>query len=256
MNNSLRMFLAIEIASTMLSSPSQATTFTEKFDGPSVSSFLQSTSSAGFSFDLAGGQGRFSKAQGSGYGSASLSTKFELIGDFSVDISVNRSFTTGSPDTGLRVQTPDGQTFAEVWVEPPQILSYDLGGPGFYSYRANATQAPVIDFNIRRTAGTIYLSANGGQSAYLSSANPQLAAPMSVTVFFSWGDSGYNGPSLAYFDNLVIQADSFSSAVPEPSNLSLLLGGLVCVTWFIRCSRRSRRHVSIWRRWPAQSSEA
>ncbi len=222
-------------AAMLLPAPATGATFAEHFDGLSLSTDLQWTASPAFAFDMASGQGRAIKSAGSGPGFVVLQTTFAMAGDFSVDLSVDRSHTSGSPSVGLSVQSLDGTSYAAIWIQPPQRVGYEINAPDAYAFRAHASQALVLSFNIVRVADTLYLSGNGGQGVYLSKGHEQLGVPMLASAFFYWTDPGYDGQSVAHFDDFSLTADSLIPAVPEPSvAVLLLLGGLLLAR---RCRR-------------------
>lgn len=218
--------LATALLCITVSKNSQATsTFTENFNGASISAHLVASSTAGYSMSLSAGQLLFQKAVGVGNGVASLTTDFDLIGDFTVAVDTSRTNVSNNAEAGLAL-SPFG---TDIFFFGPSLINANIYiAPGFGSQTVGNNSSPVT-FRIQRSGNTLTESFNAGAGFQVlhsaTTVNASGPVPASIFLIQEFGNTAAHNVA---FDNLSIVADAFSSPVPEPTpSVLLLTGGLL-----------------------------
>ena len=233
--------LATALLAALTAGAAQAATFSENFDGATVSPWLQFSATPGFQFANSGGNGLFTQDANAGPGFGYLRTGFQLLGDFTISVQMNRDQLGSSGEAGLDARFfstyPDG--FTDVWSQGTQTIVGNLympTPPGFGS-GVVADASSQVSFTIRRSGGTLDLLFDNGNGAQLvrTATDASLTGPVTAELFLGQ-EIGSPAAHGAAFDNLTIQADAFTPAVPEPATALLWLCGLVA--WRQTASRR------------------
>lgn len=202
---------------------------------------LNASASPGFSIDFSTGAAVFTKQSGVGNGSAQISTKFDLVGDFTATVDIFRNSLERAANAGIYVSNATGS--AGIFAQGPggqsglnSIISYVSlpnslpQGQQYSGYGSNiqfANTGGLSQFRIARTGSSLYLFTNQGSGfvQFQSTAtSPLVGGPLSLTLFLDQ-ELGSTSLHQVTFDNLTISADSVS-AVPEPSIWALALVGL------------------------------
>jgi hypothetical protein len=223
-----------------------AVIFAAAFDGPGIPSGLSATTPSGFSIQVAGGGAVFSKAAGTGNGFGVLSTEFQIIGDFSVTVDMTRDDLNGTGESGLNISFlpayPMG--FADVWSHGPGDIVGNIfvpAPPGFGT-TVISDSTTNLTFKIQRTGNTLFefFDRGAGLELISSATDVILGGPVYAQLFLGQ-ELGNTSAHQATFDNFFIVADGFSTRIPEPATLALLLSGL----WILGAgSRRVRTKPS------------
>lgn len=226
--------LAATLLAALMAGPAHADSFSENFDGAKVSPWLQYSATPGFQFATSGGSGRFTQDANAGPGFGYLRTGFQLLGNFTISVQMQRDQLGSNGEAGLDARFfgtyPDG--FTDVWSQGTQTIVGNLympSPPGFGS-GVVADGSSLVSFTIRRTGSTLDLLFDNGSGAQLvrTATDASLTGPVTAELFLGQ-ETGNAAAHAAAFDNLVIQADAFTPAVPEPGSAAMALAGLLAL---------------------------
>lgn len=207
--------------------PAHGGVFVENFDDGTVDSeFLVLSSTVGYQSIIQQETLLVQKFPGaSGVGRASLTSTFQVLGDFSVTTSVDPTGLSGDPILALGVAVASEAGFANIFFKgggsPKPVFANLFIGPGFPA-TGTALPSAVRVFRILRTGNTLALQFHDGVSFVTlnSATHPDLAGPLTVELFLLTEGGSNTAGSVGRFDDLVIEAGAFSfdgTGSPTPS---------------------------------------
>lgn len=241
--NQSRVAAIMLAASTALFAlPAQAAFFLEDFNSPTLSSELQTQSSAGFSVAISGDRARLDKASGFGNGELKVETTFQVLGDFVATLEVERIDLVADASVGLMA------THTSLGSNDVGLVSDNFG---FSRMQIAPTNSTILNSNTASSA-TLRMSRIGsmisheidfGSGFVLMDSQSQAnhADPLALS-FFLRQQLGDTSDQLAWVDNFQISADGFSApvaATPAPAPAGLTLGGLIAGLLMLRRRQRS-----------------
>ncbi len=199
----------------------RADTYVTDFTSGAVDPNFTIFASMGFTYSFGGGNAVFTQTAGLRSGSVSLSTSFEVLGDFTATVDASRT-NLCCAEAGLVVSYAND--FSDVFFGPGVI--------NVNTFPGGSTTVAIDDrdvtFRLARSGSTIsaYVDRGLGFELLRQATNPTYAGRSRIAVFLiqEFGSEEFNQ---ATFRNLTIEADQLPSQVPEPASLLLLATGLV-----------------------------
>ncbi|GEM_PF-2418172 len=157
--------------------------------------------SQGFSVAFSDGQAVLSKSAGTDNGSADIRTAFEVFGDFTATVDVDRS-NLGFAELGLSYRNSAGTAYI-AFVRSNQVNTNTIGG----DFNGVGNTSNTATLRIRRTGDIAYLEINDGSGSGFqtlqSGPDPAPAERVTIEVFLS--PLSFNTPaSTAIIDNFTI----------------------------------------------------
>ncbi len=220
--------------------PAGAATFSESFDGPGISPGLSTSLAPGFGFGLSAGRGIFTKTAATGTGFGFLSTTFFLVGDFSATVTADRSNNL-SASSGLASSHPSGFTDVYFFGQGNVVANIFVPSPPGFGQTILGDTDQVVDFRIRRTGNTIfeeYDPEQDGSFVIVRQATGDLLLGDVKIDLFMGQEAGNQGAASMAYDDLVITADAFRNAVPEPGSWAMMIAGFGVAGTAVRRRRR------------------
>ena len=177
---------------------------------------IQDTS--GFSVSISGGAATFTKAAGTGNGDGQVLTTFDVDGDFTATAVMTRSDLTAGGEFGLAAYY--ASDFADAFFFDGAAVAGNVF-PGASNNLSDSTS--TVTFEIQRIGTTFYSEYNNGSGLTTITSGTGTADPVVIGLFLTQEDS-FTVANSGYASDLVIDADSFSSAsAPEPSTALLAI---------------------------------
>lgn len=188
-----------------------------------------------------------------GFASGGIKSKFMVDGDFTVtaDFGLDTFPATGEKQLNeslmgvFRDGTPKQFELLRFRLENQNLLEVFAGGP------LGVQTSTLTDgrYRIVRTGSSISGFIAPGSSDFFTgiASVADFTGPVTVQLFASQGKNPAatgrsTTPMDITFDNLVIEADTITGLVPEPSSIALAVSGLIVLAgWFVRRKRRSGR---------------
>ena len=230
----ISMLLKAATVAALLAATSAFSTvvFSTSFPGNAVPNGLVSSNASGFHLAVSGGVATFSKDEASNIpgsvprnGAASLSTDFQVAGDFdiSVDLAIGTlgrvgqaglsvSFQNGG--AGLYVEGPGGESGLQSLVHYTAANNCAPNFQGCGSGRLFSAGGTAWRLRIQRVATTIYIYAATAQypqwALYRYATGAALTAPVTVSMFLQQASNSTSAHQVA-FDNFLVTAGSFYS---------------------------------------------
>jgi hypothetical protein len=235
----------LTLASALAAMPASAATFTETFDGPTLSPALSTELTAGYSFGLSGGRGVISKSAPVGSGFANITTKFSLVGDFSTTVTADRS-NNGSASSGLATGHAEGFTDVYFFGANNVVANMFVPSPPGFGQTILNDSDPLVDFRIRRVGNTMFEEYDADQDGSFvivrQASSDLLLGDVKISFFMGQEAANQGAASMAY-DNLIITADAFRTAVPEPASWAMMIAGFGLAGAAARRRRSSLSHA-------------
>lgn len=218
----LKLALAAAVAT-----PASAATFVETFDGPTLSPALSTSLAPGFSFALNGGRGVISKDAQTGGGFGNVNTNFSLLGDFSATVTADRTNNL-SASSGLASGHVAGFTDVYFFGASNVVANIFVPSPPGFGQTILSGSDQVVNFRIRRVGNTIFEEYDPEQDGSFvvvrQATGDALLGAVTISLFMGQEAGNQGAASMAY-DNLVITADAFRTAVPEPAHWAMMIAG-------------------------------
>jgi hypothetical protein len=210
-----------------------AATFTEDFNGPTVSHLLKLNVPLGYSFTISGGQGIFGGTNGA-VGDLTLSTNFQLLGDFTITARASNCSQAYNSNIGVIIWYPGTGICATTSIYRGYNISSTIvygqiwGGSPFDGIGSIPTDwtsnipGPVV-MKVQRTGNTLAFSYDfndsGSFTPLWSASGESLTGTVGALIYI------YNGAS-ANFDYFSLSAAGFrfpNAVIPSALPLLLLM---------------------------------